>query len=131
VIYAVSHDFLLAIKIDDALGVVPAHGFCAIWGLLSLAVFVPGDEFENGRLVQFGVQLLGVAVCIAWAGSISWVAYKAIQRWVGLRVAPSDELGGMNLEGGSDPLTRLQARIDARKAGQSDVARIDDEVHSS
>ena len=49
VIYSIAHDFLLSIKIDDALGVVPAHGFCAIWGLLSLALFATDDTFEHGR----------------------------------------------------------------------------------
>ena len=136
VIYSLSHDFLLSIKVDDALGVVPAHGFCAIWGLLSLALFATDDQFEHGRFVQLGIQALGVAVCIAWAAGVSWIAYMAIQRWVGLRVAPTAELGGIDLEGGEgkDPLRRLQARIDERKAlaaAASNKDRIDDEVTAS
>ena len=122
VIYAVGHDWLLTLKVDDALGVVPAHGFCGLWGLLAVGIFgSPVGGFEQGRLVQVFIQLAGAAVAIVWAGGVSFVIYRLIQRFIGLRIAPSAELGGATLEinDNMDPVQRLRAKVKAHSAAQA------------
>ncbi|MFK7918524.1 MAG: ammonium transporter [Ilumatobacter sp.] len=118
IVYAIGHDWLLTLKIDDALGVVPAHGFGGIWGLLAVGIFGPSELFEQGRLVQIFIQLAGAAVAIAWAGGVSFIIYRIIQRFVGLRIAPSEELGGASLEVNEnmDPMQRLKAKVKAHSA---------------
>jgi len=121
IVYAIGHDWLLTLKIDDALGVVPAHGFGGIWGLLAVGIFGPSSAFEQGRLVQIFIQLAGAAVAVAWAGSVSFVIYRIIQRFIGLRIAPAEELGGASLEinENMDPVQRLRSRVQAHKASAS------------
>jgi ammonium transporter, Amt family len=118
IIYAVGHDFLLTLKVDDALGVIPAHGFASIWGLLALAIFAPSETFEHGRLVQVVIQGGGILVAIAWSFSSAFVIFKVVQRTVGLRISPTDELRGQDLEGGEDqdPIRRLRAKVQAHVA---------------
>lgn len=128
IIYSLGHDLLLKLKVDDALGVVPAHGFCGIWGLIALALFAPAEALANDRLTQLGVQLTGVVACIAWAGALSFVVFMAVQQFIGLRVSPAQELGGMTLENEvpADPVSRAKARSAARKAKAD--ARMADQV---
>ncbi|MEL6893499.1 MAG: ammonium transporter, partial [Actinomycetota bacterium] len=83
IIYSVGHDALLRFKVDDALGVVPAHGFCGAWGIISLAIFAPAESFEDGRMTQLLVQSAGLLACVIWAGVVSWVVYLAIQKFIG------------------------------------------------
>ena len=112
VIYSLGHDLLLRMKIDDALGVVPAHGFASMWGIVALAIFAPAENLPNDRLSQVGVQLMGIVVCVMWAAVVSFIVYKFIQRFVGLRVSPIDEMQGMSIEAGTeaDPVTRQRGR---------------------
>jgi ammonium transporter, Amt family len=122
IIYSIGHDFLLTLRVDDALGVIPAHGFASIWGLIALAIFAPTENFEHGRLVQIVIQGGGVLVTITWAFSSSFVVFKLVQRFVGLRISPADELGGQTYEGGEDqdPIQRLRAKVQAHTAAARD-----------
>ncbi len=117
-LYAVGHDMLLKWKVDDALGVIPAHGLCAIWGLLGLAVFSPSGTFERSVLEQVLVQLVGVLVCVLWAGSTSFLVYRATQALAGLRVSPVDEMNGFDLEGGNEYHPANRGRRAAAKTEQ-------------
>ncbi len=98
VIYSYGNDWLLKRGVDDALGVIPAHGFCAAFGTVSLAFFSGAGTLERSRMEQFGVQLLGVAVCVIWAAFTSYAVYWFIQRFFGLRVSPAEEMTGFSLE---------------------------------
>ena len=122
VVYAIGHDWLLTLKVDDALGVIPAHGFCGIWGLLATAIFGAASTFEHGRMVQLVIQLVGILVAIAWSGGISFLTFRVIQRFVGLRVSPAEELGGSSMETGQemDPTQRLRAKVRAHVAAARD-----------
>ena len=119
-LYAIGHDLLLRWEIDDALGVIPAHGLCAIWGLLGLAVFAPAGTFERPMLEQVLVQLIGVLVCVLWAGSASFLVYRATQAFAGLRVSPVDEMQGFDLEAGNEYHPRRRGRAAQADAEQTD-----------
>ena len=75
---------LLKFRLDDAVGAVPVHLFCGIWGTLCVSIFN-----ENGMFTNFGVQALGAFVVPASAFGIIWVVFVVINKTVGLR-APDD-----------------------------------------
>ena len=43
-------DLLEWLRIDDPIGAVPVHGFCGIWGTLSLGLFACGRYGSTGPL---------------------------------------------------------------------------------
>ena len=46
---------------------------------------------------QVGVQLLGVAITVVWAGVVSIVAFKIVDLLIGLRVSEEDERMGLDV----------------------------------
>lgn len=86
-------------KIDDALGVVPAHLFAGIWGTLSVAIFSDLNLLNNGltRIEQFGVQLIGIISIFAYSFSVSYIFFKIINHFSPLRVSNKNEMLGMNI----------------------------------
>ncbi|MEM7274603.1 MAG: ammonium transporter [Actinomycetota bacterium] len=98
VIYALGYELLLRFRIDDALGVVPAHGFAGAWGTVALAIFAPASALGRSNFEQFGIQVVGVLVNLAWVGSLSIVVFAVLRSVIGLRVSPARELDGVHLE---------------------------------
>ena len=95
-------DFLLKLKIDDALGVFPIHGAAAIVGLIGLPIFAKPEVremFAGGVPRQLLIQLLGISICIVWAGITSYGVYWTIRRFVGLRIDPVVEMTGAVIDG--------------------------------
>jgi ammonium transporter, Amt family len=87
------------LKIDDAIGVIPAHLLCGIWGTLSVGIFADLTTLNTGlsRISQIGIQLLGVVAIAAWAIAISYILLRLINRYVPLRVTNESEIIGMNV----------------------------------
>lgn len=71
---------LLKFKLDDAVGAVPVHLFCGIFGTLSASLFHMTQPFAN-----LGVQTLGALVIPIAAFAISWVIFFIIDKTIGLR----------------------------------------------
>ena len=65
------------LKIDDVVGAVPAHLFAGIWG--TLAASIAGGA-------QLHIQLLGVVVVGVTVFSISWSAWKVLDKTLGARI---------------------------------------------
>jgi Amt family ammonium transporter len=100
VVHNVSFEWLLhRWRIDDPVGAVAVHGFCGAWGTLAVAVFGQEALLPNPRVLQLGVQTLGVVVALVWAGAIGLATFAAIRRFVGLRVSPDEELVGIDITG--------------------------------
>ncbi|MFN3986578.1 MAG: ammonium transporter [Rhodocyclaceae bacterium] len=93
------NEWLLARRIDDAVGAIPSHLAAGIWGTLAVALF--GDleliGNGNGRMTQFAVQLLGVVACGTWAFLVSWLLFKGMGRLIRLRVGEEEERVGLNV----------------------------------
>tara|TARA_R110001583_G_scaffold51161_11_gene159809 strand:- start:44371 stop:47421 length:3051 start_codon:yes stop_codon:yes gene_type:complete len=94
-----STGWLEKLKIDDALGVVPAHLFAGIWGTLAVAIFADLSVLETGltRWQQFQAQFIGIISIGFYSFILSYLLLKLINRFIPLRVSAADELKGMNI----------------------------------
>ncbi|PCJ30431.1 MAG: diguanylate cyclase, partial [Gammaproteobacteria bacterium] len=95
----ISTQLLEKLKIDDALGVVPAHLVAGIWGTIALALFADLSLLDNGldRWQQLKVQLLGIIAIGFYSFSVSYLLLHIVNRFVPLRVSHEDEMVGMNI----------------------------------
>ncbi len=92
--------FLEKLRIDDVVGAIPVHGFCGVWGTIAVGIFITPEALAltgNTRLVQIGVQALGVGAAFLWAFSIAFLLVTLIRVTIGIRVSPEDEEIGLNI----------------------------------
>jgi Amt family ammonium transporter len=90
------------LKIDDPVGASSVHLTCGIWGTLAVGIWgnVEGAAvglLHGGGLAQLGIQIVGILSVGAWAALVSLVLFFAIKAIVGLRVAPKEEMVGLDL----------------------------------
>jgi Amt family ammonium transporter len=116
VVVVLGCDLLEYLRIDDPIGAVPVHGFCGIWGTLSLGLFATGQFgaptptgadtsagalvtglFYGGGLAQLKGQLIGsVSVTLA-TFAVSMVLMYAVKAMGYLRVSKEGELEGIDV----------------------------------
>ena len=97
-------------KLDDPVGAISVHGVNGFWGVLSLGLFADGSYGDGINGVAGGVrglffgdasqllaQVIALAVLIVWGFGVSLVFFKVLDKVWGLRVAPEDELEGVDL----------------------------------
>ncbi|HHT9118687.1 MAG TPA: ammonium transporter, partial [Candidatus Hypogeohydataceae bacterium YC38] len=90
--------FEKVLKIDDPVGAVPVHGVCGAVGTIALALFCPVSTLTNGdRLLQVGIQFLGVTVAFAWAFGLSMLFFWVGNKVARLRVGQEEEIKGLNV----------------------------------
>ena len=88
--------------IDDSLDVFPVHGVGGITGSLLTGVFAAGSLGGLGLadgvsiMDQVGVQALAIVVTAAWSGVFSYLILKGLDKWIGLRVSPDEEVQGLD-----------------------------------
>ncbi len=88
--------------IDDSLDVFPVHGVGGITGSLLTGVFAASSLGGLGLpdgvsiLDQVGVQVLAIVVTAAWSGLFSYLILKGLDKWIGLRVSPDEEVQGLD-----------------------------------
>ena len=90
-ITVVGGSLLIKIKLDDAVGAVPVHLFCGIFGTLCVSIFNQNAPFSN-----FGVQLLGAIVVPIAAFMIIWVIFEIINKTIGLRATEEAQEQGLD-----------------------------------
>ena len=93
VIVVLSVLFWDKIKVDDPVGAISVHGVCGAWGTLAAGIFNIGGT----SLKIIGVQLLGIGACFLWVFPTAFLMFKLIDKTVGLRVSPEDEMEGLDL----------------------------------
>ena len=120
------------LKLDDPVGAISVHCVNGLWGVVSLGLFADGsygDGFNGvaggvkglffGDASQLLAQLIAVAVLFVWGFGVSFVFFKVLDKVWGLRVAPEDELEGLDVpEMGvlaypDSPLTRSELDYDS------------------
>ncbi len=85
--------FFDKIKIDDPVGAISVHGVCGAWGSLAAGLFNMGGV--TGKII--GVQLLGIGANFIWVFGTAFIMFKIIDKTMGLRVSPEEELTGLDL----------------------------------
>ncbi len=90
-------------KLDDSLDVVGIHGVGGIVGTICLGFFAstsvnPGgvDGFFFGNSSQVGKQLFGVVVVVGYTFVMSWILFKVIHGFLGMRLPEDAEVQGMD-----------------------------------
>jgi len=92
VIVVLSVLFFDKVRVDDPVGAISVHGVCGAWGTLAAGIFNIG-----GTSVKIiAVQVLGIAVCFLWVFPAAFLMFKLIDKTVGLRVSPEEELEGLD-----------------------------------
>ena len=91
IIVIVGEDLLLKMKLDDAVGAVPVHLFCGIWGALCVSLFNESAPFAN-----LPIQALGAFVVPASAFAIIWVVFTIIDKTIGLRASDDAQDAGLD-----------------------------------
>jgi len=122
------------LKIDDAVGAVPAHAFCGVWGTLAVALLGRPEAWGTGltRPEQIMVQLTGAAVCFVWTFAVAYCLFRLINRIVPLRVSEQAERDGLNVSehGATTELIDLITEMDAQERGASFSKRVHVEPHT-
>jgi len=107
-------EFLEWMRIDDPIGAVPVHGFCGIWGTLSLGLFACGKYgatgpispdnsaplaglFYGGGLQLLKAQLIGSACITLATFGVAMVVMHAVNALGMLRLPAEMEAYGMDL----------------------------------
>ena len=99
VIVVLSVLFFDRIGVDDPVGAISVHGVCGAWGTLAAGIFNTG-----GTSMQIiGVQVLGILACFLWVFPTAYGLFRLIDRTIGLRVSPEEEIEGLDIveHGGS------------------------------
>lgn len=91
-IIPIGNSILDALKLDDAVGAIPVHGFCGVWGTLAVGIFKDGAPDP----VQIGVQALGCLTAFVLAMPFAYTMYRIIGATMQLRVRTVDEQRGLD-----------------------------------
>lgn len=120
------------LKLDDPVGAISVHGMNGFWGVIALGLFADGSYGDGLNGVAGGVkglffgdasqllaQFIALGVLLVWGFGVSFVFFKFLDKVWGLRVAPEDELEGLDVpEMGvlaypDSPLTRSELDYDS------------------
>jgi Amt family ammonium transporter len=102
------------LRIDDPIGAVPVHGFCGIWGTLSLGLFAAGKYgasgpitpdnsapltglFYGGGTTLLVAQCIGSAIITLSTFAVAMVVMLAVNATGTLRVTEEGERYGLDL----------------------------------
>ncbi|HEY0307604.1 MAG TPA: ammonium transporter [Acidobacteriaceae bacterium] len=107
-------ELLEYLRIDDPIGAVPVHGFCGIWGTLSLGFFACGKYgatgplaadnsaplaglFYHGGLTVLKAQVIGSAIITFATFAVALLLMWLVNLTGTLRVSKEGELYGLDL----------------------------------
>ena len=99
---------------DDSLDAFGIHGVGGLLGALLTGIFAttvfnpdatPG--VLEGNLAVMGPQILGVLATIAYAGAVTFILVKVLEKTMGLRVEEEDERQGLDITQHGEQAYRL------------------------
>lgn len=89
---------------DDSLDAFGVHCVGGIWGALATGIFASkvvnpagADGLLHGNPKQFLIQLAAVLVTIVYTATVTFIIYKVVDAFMGIRVGEKDELMGLDL----------------------------------
>jgi Amt family ammonium transporter len=114
VVVVLGVDLLEWLRIDDPIGAVPVHGFCGIWGTLSLGLFATGEFgatgpfapdnsaplkglFYGGGMQVLTAQFLGSLIITLSTFAVAMGLMYMVHLTGTLRVSREGELEGLDL----------------------------------
>jgi Amt family ammonium transporter len=114
VVVVVGVQLLERLRIDDPIGAVPVHGFCGIWGTLSLGLFACGKYgatgafaadnsaplkglFYGGGMTLLTAQFVGSLIITVCTFSVALGMMWLINMFKLLRVSKAGELEGIDV----------------------------------
>ncbi len=114
VVVVLGVELLEWLRVDDPIGAVPVHGFCGIWGTLSLGLFAVGQYGATGPLAPdnsapltglfYGggttvliAQVIGSATITVATFAVAFIMMKLVNAAGVLRVSKEGELYGLDL----------------------------------
>jgi Amt family ammonium transporter len=97
VIMFLGTQLLERVKVDDAVGAVPVHGFAGAWGTLAVGLFHGQTGLlHSGSAAQLISQIIGVVAAAAFVLTASAIMFAIIKATVGLRVPAEGEAMGLD-----------------------------------
>ncbi len=98
-VYLGAEWLLIRHRIDDAVGAIPVHLGCGVWGTLAVAFFGTPELVGTGLtfLGQLSVQAAGIAAAFGVAFVVPYLLFRGIDRIFPLRVSPEEEEIGLNV----------------------------------
>jgi Amt family ammonium transporter len=93
----------IKLKYDDSLDVFGVHGIGGLIGSVMVGVLATSSvQAKYSGVIQghfhlLWVQLLAVGVCIVYSGAITFVLFKVVDKFVGIRVTDEEESIGLDL----------------------------------
>ena len=114
VIVPVGVDLVEHLRVDDPIGAVAVHGFCGIWGTLSIGLFATGQYgipgatgpdtstvvkglFYGGGTGQLVAQAIGSAFCTVVLFAVGMALFKLVALTGTLRISPEGEVEGIDV----------------------------------
>jgi Amt family ammonium transporter len=114
VVVVLGVELLEYLRIDDPIGAVPVHGFCGIWGTLSLGLFACGKYGSTGPLAAdnsaplkglfygggtqvLAAQCLGSLIITVSTFAVAMAVMKVVDAMGLLRVSQEGEVQGLDL----------------------------------
>lgn len=98
------------LKVDDPVGAIAVHGVNGAWGILALGLFSDGTYGDGwngvsgtvkgllyGDPSQFVASCIGILANVVYVGIIGYIVFKLIDVTIGMRVAPDDEIEGLDI----------------------------------
>ena len=83
---------------DDSLDAFGVHGIGGTIGALLTGIFASSQVAGvDGSVEQFRGQLVSVIVTVVYAGGVSWILLKILDKTMGLRVDEESETRGLDL----------------------------------
>ncbi len=87
---------------DDTLDAFGVHGIGGIWGALATGLFAtPAIQNYSGLFYgnpgQFVTQLIATGVTILYSGVLTFVLFKIVDKFIGIRVTEKEESVGLDL----------------------------------
>lgn len=92
VIIPIGNVLLDSFKLDDAVGAIPVHGLCGVWGTIAVGLFKDG----KASMEQVGIQAIGALTAFLCGFPAAFLMYKLISLSTSLRVATIDEQRGLD-----------------------------------
>jgi Amt family ammonium transporter len=93
-----------ALHYDDSLDAFGVHGISGIWGTIAAGLFATkainpagADGLLAGNSKQFFVQIIAVAATAGYAFIGTYIIYKLIDAFIGVRATEEDEAIGLDL----------------------------------